>query len=102
MEIRNMAVIGAGTMGNGIAQVAALAGLQVSLHDIGEEYLQRGLANIESSLKRFVKAGKIAQDDLAGALGRIRPTKVIGALPHNKCYRRWYGCLRIDQVPHKR
>lgn len=74
MEIKNIAVIGAGTMGNGIAQVAAMAGLQVGLRDVTDEFLQRGLTNIDVSLKRFVKAGKIAQDDMAKVLGRIHPT----------------------------
>jgi len=74
MEVRNIAVIGAGLMGHGIAQVAAQAGLRVGLRDIEEGCLQRAMANIEKSLGRFVKAGNVAQEEVPVILGRIHPT----------------------------
>jgi len=64
MEIKKIAVLGAGIMGNGIAQVSAAAGYEVSLRDIDEKFLQGGLANIEKSLGRMVKAGKVSQEEV--------------------------------------
>lgn len=74
MEIKRIAVIGAGLMGNGIAQVAAQAGLTVALRDVEEPFLQRAMANIEKSLGRFVEGGKIAQEEAPAIMGRICPT----------------------------
>lgn len=74
MEIKKIAVIGAGLMGNGIAQVASQAGLEVGLRDIEDQYLQKAMGSIEKSLGRFVKSGKIVQEDVPGILGRIHPT----------------------------
>ncbi|HEX8087697.1 MAG TPA: 3-hydroxyacyl-CoA dehydrogenase NAD-binding domain-containing protein, partial [Blastocatellia bacterium] len=54
MIIENVAVIGAGTMGHGIAQVAAQAGFQVVLEDVSEDFVSRGLARIEDNLKKGV------------------------------------------------
>lgn len=67
----NLAVIGAGLMGSGIAQVAAVAGHRVVLRDITDEALARGLAGIERSLARFVAKGSIEQSSADAALGRI-------------------------------
>lgn len=67
-------VIGAGTMGNGIAQTAATNGFEVYLSDINEDYLQRGMANIEKSLDRFVKKETITEEQKAEILGRIKTT----------------------------
>jgi 3-hydroxybutyryl-CoA dehydrogenase len=64
-------VIGAGTMGNGIAQVCAAAGLQVVMTDISEAAVQRGLATVGSSLERLVKKEKMSAADREAALGRI-------------------------------
>jgi 3-hydroxybutyryl-CoA dehydrogenase len=64
-------VIGAGTMGNGIAQVCAAAGLQVVMTDISETAVQRGLATVGSSLERLVKKEKMSAADREAALGRI-------------------------------
>jgi 3-hydroxybutyryl-CoA dehydrogenase len=64
-------VIGAGTMGNGIAQVCAAAGLQVVMTDISEAAVQRGLATVGSSLERLVKKEKMSAADRKAALGRI-------------------------------
>ncbi|WP_058868237.1 3-hydroxybutyryl-CoA dehydrogenase [Chloracidobacterium thermophilum] len=68
------AVIGAGTMGSGIAQVAARAGFQVVLRDIAPEYLDRGLATIRSSLERDVKKERLTVAQQEAILARIRPT----------------------------
>ncbi len=68
------AVIGAGTMGSGIAQVAARAGFEVVLRDIAPEYLDRGLAAIRSSLERDVKKERLTVAQQEEILARIRPT----------------------------
>jgi len=67
-----IAVIGAGTMGNGIAHVAAKAGYQVRLVDVGEAALQKGLAAIQGNLAREVKKEKISQADADAAFARIQ------------------------------
>lgn len=67
-----LAVVGAGLMGSGIAQVAATAGHEVVLRDVTQEALERGLAGIRTSLDRFAAKGKLTADDAAAALGRIR------------------------------
>ena len=67
-------MIGAGTMGNGIAQVAAQAGLSVALEDVTTELAARGLANIEANLKKGVERGKVTNDEMQAALSRVRLT----------------------------
>jgi 3-hydroxybutyryl-CoA dehydrogenase len=74
MIIERIAVIGAGTMGNGIAHVAAQAGLSVALEDVTTELASRGLANIEANLKKGVERGKVTGDEMQAALSRIRLT----------------------------
>ncbi|ASS99849.1 MULTISPECIES: 3-hydroxyacyl-CoA dehydrogenase family protein [Geobacillus] len=69
-----IAVIGAGVMGSGIAQTAAMAGKTVYLYDVSEAALQNGLASAEKSLRRFVKTGGLSESEAAAALGRIRST----------------------------
>ncbi len=71
MPIRKIAVIGAGTMGNGIAQVFAQAGFDVYLRDVKKEFVERGLANIERNLKRMVDKGTLPADVADGARKRI-------------------------------
>jgi 3-hydroxybutyryl-CoA dehydrogenase len=66
-----IAVIGAGTMGAGIAQLAAQSGMSVLLYDLSDEYIQRGLGNIRSALKSRVDKGKLSPDDLHSTLSRI-------------------------------
>jgi 3-hydroxybutyryl-CoA dehydrogenase len=63
MEIKRVAVIGAGIMGHGIAQVASSAGFEVSLNDVDDTYLERARSNIHGSLERFVKKGKISEGE---------------------------------------
>lgn len=73
MEIKNVTVVGAGTMGNGIAHVFALSGFSVNLVDVKQAFLDRGLATIRKNLERQVKKEKITEDDLAATLPRITP-----------------------------
>ncbi len=67
-------VIGAGTMGNGIAQTAASAGLEVMMCDISADFVERGVANISKSLDRFVKKETMTEEQKAEVLGRIKTT----------------------------
>jgi 3-hydroxybutyryl-CoA dehydrogenase len=70
----NVAVIGSGLMGAGIAQVAATAGHHVVLRDVSDAALERGLTGIRTSLDRFVAKGKVSAEDAAAALERISVT----------------------------
>jgi len=74
MEIKKFGVIGAGQMGNGIAQVAAASGLEVLMSDIKEEFTAKGVANITKNLERSVKKGKLEQAEMDAILGRIKTT----------------------------
>ena len=67
-------VIGAGTMGNGIAQTAANAGFSVVMCDVNQDYVDRGVANISKSLDRFVKKESITEERKGEILGRIKTT----------------------------
>ncbi|WP_055588117.1 3-hydroxyacyl-CoA dehydrogenase family protein [Peterkaempfera griseoplana] len=71
---KRIAVVGAGLMGSGIAQVSAQAGYEVVLRDVTEEALQRGLGGIRASYERFVAKGKLSAGDAEAALGRITTT----------------------------
>ncbi len=79
-DVKKVGVIGAGTMGHGIAQVFAAAGYPVVLRDISDEFVQRGLAGITKNLDRMLKKGKISEDDKAAILGRIHGTTQLDAL----------------------
>jgi 3-hydroxybutyryl-CoA dehydrogenase len=70
--LEKIGVIGAGTMGNGIAQVSAAAGLQVVMIDVSDAAVQRGTAAVATSLDRLVKKEKLSAADRAATLGRIR------------------------------
>ena len=72
-------VVGAGTMGNGIAQVAARAGYNVILHDVRDEFIQRGFAAIDKSLQRDVDKERISADEKQRIVARIRGTTDLGA-----------------------
>jgi 3-hydroxybutyryl-CoA dehydrogenase len=74
MEINIIGIVGAGQMGSGIAQVAAGSGLSVVMHDIKDEFVERGFSTIEKSLGRLVKKEKISEDDKKAILGRIEGT----------------------------
>ena len=73
-NINRVMVIGAGQMGSGIAQTAALAGHSVVLQDVQQSYTERGVATIQASLQRFVKKGQLTETDTALALSRIATT----------------------------
>ncbi len=77
MSIRKMAVVGAGQMGGGIAQLAAQAGLEVVLADATLEMAQRGVGRIDASLAKLVEKGKLDAAARSAALGRIRPAKAL-------------------------
>jgi len=70
-------VIGAGTMGNGIAQTAAASGFDVVMCDISQEFVDRGVANISKSLDRFVKKETMTEEQKAEVLGRIKTTTAL-------------------------
>jgi 3-hydroxybutyryl-CoA dehydrogenase len=72
MEIKTFGVIGAGQMGSGIAQVAAMSGLQVIMNDIKDEFVERGVKNITNILTKNVDKGKMAQTEKEAILGRIK------------------------------
>jgi 3-hydroxybutyryl-CoA dehydrogenase len=72
MEIKTIAVIGAGQMGNGISQVAAQAGYSVIMNDIKEEFVTQGLDTISKNLDRLVKKEKITSADKEAITGRIK------------------------------
>ncbi|MSR36905.1 MAG: 3-hydroxybutyryl-CoA dehydrogenase, partial [Gemmatimonadetes bacterium] len=71
MEIRRVAVVGSGTMGNGIAHVCAVAGLDVRLVDVARDALDRALATIGTNMERQVKKGTLDASASAKALARI-------------------------------
>ena len=73
-------VVGAGTMGNGIAQVAARAGYSVVMRDINDEFLERGIAAIDKSLQRDVDKERLANDEKRSIIQRIKTTKELEAL----------------------
>ncbi|MCC9005034.1 3-hydroxybutyryl-CoA dehydrogenase [Pseudomonas putida] len=72
MSIEQIAVIGAGTMGNGIAQVCAVAGYQVLLVDVSDAALERGVATLSKNLERQVSKGTLDADKAAAAKTRVR------------------------------
>jgi len=74
VAIQSVGVIGAGTMGNGIAHVAARSGLKVILHDVEQRSLDRAISTITKNLDREIAKGKISVDDKSSALSRITPT----------------------------
>ena len=80
MSMHHIAVIGAGTMGNGIAQVCAVAGFDVTLLDISDTALERGIATVRKNLERQVVKQTVAADVAEAALGRISLTTDYGQL----------------------
>jgi 3-hydroxybutyryl-CoA dehydrogenase len=74
MEIKTFGVIGAGQMGAGIAQVAAMSGLNIIMNDIKTEFVDKGLAGIAKILDRNVEKGKMSPEEKKAVLGRIRPS----------------------------
>lgn len=91
--IRTVAVLGAGTMGNGIAHVFARAGYKVLLRDVEQRYLDRALDAISKNLDREVKKGKLAEADKATVLGRVVPLTDMSAIAN--------ADFAVEAVPEK-
>jgi 3-hydroxybutyryl-CoA dehydrogenase len=77
--MKQIVVIGAGTMGNGIAHTAAASGFDVTLIDVAEVFLERGMSTIAKNLQRGVDKGKMTAEEKQQILGRIRPTSDVSA-----------------------
>ena len=75
-----IAVVGAGTMGNGIAQVAARGGYDVVMHDVRNEFIERGMSAIDKSLQRDVDKERLSGADKQSIIGRIRTTTDLAGL----------------------
>ncbi|QFK73020.1 3-hydroxybutyryl-CoA dehydrogenase [Pradoshia sp. D12] len=74
MEIKKIMVIGAGQMGSGIAQVCAVSGFEVFLHDLTEEFVKKGLVTIENNLLRQVEKGRLSEQEKVEILERLTPS----------------------------
>ena len=74
MDIKVIGVLGAGSMGNGIAQVAAQAGYQVVMRDIEDRFVENGLKAIEKFLAKSVEKGKMTEEQKKGILGKVKGT----------------------------
>ena len=74
MEIKTIGVLGAGSMGNGIAQVAAQAGCKVVMRDIEDRFVENGLKAIDKFLTKGIEKGKVTEEQKKGVLGRIKGT----------------------------
>ncbi len=77
MSIKKIGIIGAGTMGHGIALVAAKAGYDVILHDIKEDYVKKGVSSVEKFIDKSVEKGKMTPEDKKQILGRIHGTTTL-------------------------
>ena len=71
-DIKTIAVIGAGDMGHGIAQVCAMAGMKINLYDIKQEFVDRGMAKMKASFEKQVAKQKMSVDDLNKMMGNIK------------------------------
>src|SRR6185436_16864837 len=91
--IQTIAVIGAGTMGHGIAQVAAASGFRVLLSDVDRDALARGVQSIEKNLAKGIQLAKLTEDDRDRTLQQIR-----GTLKLEECAR---ADLIIEAAPEK-
>ncbi|MGQ0761536.1 MAG: 3-hydroxybutyryl-CoA dehydrogenase [Acidobacteriota bacterium] len=80
MMAKIFGVVGAGTMGNGIAQVAARAGFDVVMRDVSEEFLARGMKAVDKSLQRDVDKERLSAEEKGAVLGRIKTSTELDAL----------------------
>ncbi len=74
MEVKKIAVIGSGAMGNGIAQTGIMAGFTVAMHDIEQRFVDKGVNAIKDSLAKFAGKGKITEDQSREMFSRLKPT----------------------------
>jgi 3-hydroxybutyryl-CoA dehydrogenase len=79
-QIKIVAVLGAGTMGNGIAHVFARSGYRVILRDVEQRFLDRGMETIGKNLDREIKKGKIGEAEKGSVLGRLQPVTEMAAI----------------------
>jgi len=77
MKIRKVGVVGCGLMGSGIVEVCARAGYEVVVREVNDEFLQKGLGRIKKSMSKGVRKGKLAQEDMDAAWGRIKGTTTL-------------------------
>ena len=94
MSIERVAVLGAGTMGAGIAQVCAQVGCDVALYDVDQAFAEKGRAGIETFLSKGVDRGKVEPAEMAAALKRVHPTSDFGGAVAN-------AQLVIEAAPEK-
>jgi 3-hydroxybutyryl-CoA dehydrogenase len=80
MEIKTIGVLGAGVMGNGIAQIAAQNGYNVIMRDIEDRFVEGGIKNIDKFLSKTVEKGKMTADQKGTIMGRIKGTTDMGAM----------------------
>ncbi|MCA8935282.1 MAG: 3-hydroxyacyl-CoA dehydrogenase family protein [Planctomycetes bacterium] len=92
--IKKIAIIGAGTMGHGIAQVAAMAEYHVALYDIQQDFVDRGIESIRKNLAKGVEKGKVAPEVMDTSLNRITGTTDLAAAAHQ-------AQLVIEAIPEK-
>ncbi len=93
MQVEQIGVLGSGTMGSGIAQVAAQSGFRVSLYDVSEDMLKKAFNQIENQMKRSVEKGRLTQEEAWGVTGRITLTSQLADIA---------GCqMVIEAVPEK-
>nr|WP_180320137.1 3-hydroxybutyryl-CoA dehydrogenase [Peribacillus loiseleuriae] len=74
MDMNRVMIIGAGQMGSGIAQVCAMSGYEVILHDLKQEFVDQGITNISKNLTRQVNKGKLTEQEKAAILSRLSPS----------------------------
>ena len=80
MDIKTIGILGAGTMGSQISQVAAQAGFNIVMRDIDEKFVASAMKNIEQFLSKSVEKGKMAEEEKNAVIARIKPATRIGAL----------------------
>jgi 3-hydroxybutyryl-CoA dehydrogenase len=79
-SIKTVGIIGAGQMGSGIAQVCALAGMDVLMHDVSTERIEKGMSTVNSGLSRQVSSAKITEEAKATALTHVKAASAVGDL----------------------